>query len=82
VAVNLETGRRNQIRVHFAEKGHPILGDQRYESQLACHPSWPHRRLALHARVLGFHHPIQKKDLRFEADLPGEFKRYLKPHSS
>ncbi len=76
VAVKLETGRRNQIRVHFAEMGHPILGDVRYESERAAHKSWPYKRLALHARLLGFDHPVTRKSLRFEVDLPDEFKRF------
>ncbi|HET9237506.1 MAG TPA: RluA family pseudouridine synthase [Oligoflexus sp.] len=76
VAVNLETGRRNQIRVHFAEMGHPILGDERYEKDRAFHPDWPYKRLALHARMLGFNHPVTRRELRFEAEVPEEFKRF------
>ena len=76
VAVKLETGRRNQIRVHFAEMGHPILGDVRYESDRAAHNAWPYKRLALHARILGFDHPITRKGLSFEADLPEEFRKF------
>src|SRR5207253_1439162 len=57
VKVVLETGRRNQIRVHFSERGHPVLGDRRYQSRLAEHPRWKAARLALHARSLGFSHP-------------------------
>src|SRR5438552_11740188 len=45
VEVRLETGRRNQIRVHFAEMGHPVLGDRRYGAADAMHPGWPYRRL-------------------------------------
>ena len=73
IMVNLETGRRNQIRVHFAEMGHPVLGDSRYETEKASHASWPYKRLALHARVLGFEHPLNRKPLRFEQALPKEF---------
>lgn len=76
VAVNLETGRRNQIRVHFAEMGHPILGDVRYEKDRAFHPNWPYKRLALHARMLGFSHPVSRRELRFETELPEEFKKF------
>jgi 23S rRNA pseudouridine1911/1915/1917 synthase len=81
VAVNLETGRRNQIRVHFAEMGHPILGDVRYESDRALHASWPYKRLALHARMLGFSHPVSRRELRFETDLPEEFKKFSRTFS-
>lgn len=77
VRVRLETGRRNQIRVQFAEAGHPVLGDDRYEPELARHPGWPYPRLALHARVLGFAHPSTGKPLRFESPLPHEFVRFL-----
>ena len=73
----LETGRRNQIRVHFAESGHPVLGDPRYEPGLAAHRLWPYKRLALHARQLGFEHPITGQHLRFESPLPAEMDRLL-----
>jgi 23S rRNA pseudouridine1911/1915/1917 synthase len=81
LAVNLETGRRNQIRVHFAEMGHPILGDARYESDRAAHPAWPYKRLALHARMLGFSHPMTRRELRFETDLPDEFQKFSRSFS-
>lgn len=74
--VRLETGRRNQIRVQFAEAGHPVLGDDRYEPELARHANWPHRRLALHARLLGFVHPVSGQPLRFESPLPAEFEMF------
>ncbi len=77
VRVRLETGRRNQIRVHFAEIGHPILGDVRYRPELARHPRWTYRRLALHATVLGFTHPETEHALRFESPLPEEFTDFL-----
>src|SRR5262245_21068885 len=77
VQVRLETGRRNQIRVHFAEAGHPVLGDPRYESDLAEHPRWRFKRLALHARLLGFTHPVTGQDLRLESPLPAEMERFL-----
>jgi 23S rRNA pseudouridine1911/1915/1917 synthase len=78
VRVRLETGRRNQIRVHFAEAGHPVLGDPRYRPELAKHPQWSARRLALHAALLGFRHPISGKDMRFEPPLPQEFRSIRK----
>lgn len=77
VRVWLETGRRNQIRVHFAEAGHPVLGDDRYRPDLAQHPAWTARRLALHASLLGFEHPRTGERMRFESPLPPEFERFL-----
>jgi 23S rRNA pseudouridine1911/1915/1917 synthase len=77
VRVRLETGRRNQIRVHFAEMGHPVLGDVRYRPELATHPRWKARRLALHAGVLGFVHPEAEQALRFESPMPLEFRSFL-----
>jgi 23S rRNA pseudouridine1911/1915/1917 synthase len=78
VTVRLETGRRNQIRVHFAEIGHPILGDPRYESAKANSPVWPHRRLALHAETLGLTHPQTGEKLEFQTPWPEEFRRLHK----
>ena len=77
VSVTLETGRRNQIRVHFSEIGHPVIGDVRYLPKEARHRLWPHPRLALHAMKLGFFHPLLKRQLRFEAPLPEEFLRFF-----
>lgn len=74
IEVRLETGRRNQIRVHLAELGHPILGDPRYRPQEAAHPYWPHGRVALHAETLAFQHPESGKLLRFVAAWPQEFR--------
>ena len=73
ISVTLETGRRNQIRVHFAEIGHPVLGDIRYEAGRAFHPRWRAKRLALHAAMLGFKHPVTGKPLLFRAKTPEEF---------
>lgn len=78
VSVTLETGRRNQIRVHFAEKGHPVLGDVRYETYRAGHPRWKWKRLALHAALLGFKHPVTGKDLIFRSKTPEEFEIFAK----
>lgn len=78
VSVTLETGRRNQIRVHFAEIGHPVLGDVRYQSTLASHSHWKAKRLALHAALLGFKHPVTGKDLVFRSKMPEEFDVFMK----
>lgn len=76
LAVQLETGRRNQIRVHLKERGHPVLGDDRYGG-LQRHPRWDDRRLGLHARVLGFFHPRSRQPLRFDTGLPPAFEKFL-----
>lgn len=78
IVVNLETGRRNQIRVHFSEQNNPVLGDARYEVELAAHRSWPYKRLALHARMLGFIHPVTGKSMRFESPIPPEFSEFAR----
>jgi 23S rRNA pseudouridine1911/1915/1917 synthase len=81
VEVWLETGRRNQIRVHFAEAGHPILGDSRYGRALPPHRWWPYRRLALHAESLAFRHPVSQAMCEFQVPLPDEmcdFRRRAK----
>jgi 23S rRNA pseudouridine1911/1915/1917 synthase len=77
VRATLETGRRNQIRVHFAEAGHPVLGDGRYGVEAARHPGWRYKRLALHATKLGFDHPHTHERLRFESPLPPEFESFI-----
>lgn len=76
--VRLETGRRNQIRVHLAEAGHPILGDVRYEVELARHPAWKWSRLALHAQSLGFTHPVTGKDIRVTSQIPACFEDFAR----
>lgn len=77
VRVWLETGRRNQIRVHFAEAGFPVLGDPRYRPDLATHPHWRAKRLALHAAVLGLRHPVTNEQMRFEAPMPAPMVSFL-----
>ena len=66
--VNIETGRKNQIRVHMKDLGHNIIGDDRYGATKN-----PLNRLGLHAYSLEFVHPIKKKIMRFEAKMPAEF---------
>lgn len=65
---SLDTGRKNQIRVHASEMGHPIAGDRKYGAQTS-----PIHRLALHARTLRFAHPVTKKDMNFQTPVPREF---------
>jgi 23S rRNA pseudouridine1911/1915/1917 synthase len=66
--IRLETGRRNQIRVHLARLGHPIAGDSAYGATVD-----PFGRLALHAHVLGFDHPRTNERLRFVSAPPRAF---------
>ncbi|WP_082053605.1 RluA family pseudouridine synthase [Gordoniibacillus kamchatkensis] len=69
--VQLETGRKNQIRVHLSDIGHPIVGDKKYGSR-----SRAIGRLGLHARVLAFLHPRTGEPMRFATDIP---KALLRP---
>jgi 23S rRNA pseudouridine1911/1915/1917 synthase len=82
VEVQLETGRRNQIRVQFADCGHPVLGDPRYGRGLAQHERWPEKRIALHALSLGFVHPATGKPLLFESELPSAMRRFISKQSA
>ena len=72
VELELETGRKNQIRVHMAEIGHPVVGDRKYGND-----DDSIRRLALHAYMLCFRHPVTSKYLRFETPLPLSFEKCL-----
>lgn len=71
--VNLDTGRKNQIRVHMQDLGHPIVGDKKYGAQ-----NNPIRRIGLHAHVISFNHPVTGELLRFESKVPEEFTRGFK----
>jgi tRNA pseudouridine32 synthase/23S rRNA pseudouridine746 synthase/23S rRNA pseudouridine1911/1915/1917 synthase len=70
--VNPLTGRKNQIRVHLADIGHPIVGDKKYGTGNKSHP-----RLALHARSIAFKHPFSGKQLMFEAEVPAYFEKLV-----
>lgn len=74
VELHLETGRTNQIRVHLASKGCPVVGDRKYGHG---NESSPIDRLCLHAKVLAFIHPATEKTVRFESPVPKEFNRVL-----
>jgi 23S rRNA pseudouridine1911/1915/1917 synthase len=83
IECRLATGRTHQIRVHFAHLGHPLIGDPVYGTragrsvartgpggvQIAAFP-----RQALHARLLGFTHPADKRSLEFESPLPADLR--------
>ena len=67
--VHIDTGRKNQIRVHLGEMGHHVIGDDKYGE-----PSNPIKRLGLHAYELEFKHPFTGKIMKFTAPIPKEFK--------
>jgi 23S rRNA pseudouridine1911/1915/1917 synthase len=85
IECRLETGRTHQIRVHLAHIGHPLIGDSTYgrarkppraktpEQEIAFEAAANFPRQALHAGVLGFHHPGLDKALRFESPWPADF---------
>ena len=73
VEFSLETGRKNQIRVHAAELGHPVAGDEKYGAQTD-----PIRRLALHAQTLVFRNPYSQKIVRCLSPLPESFDRFVR----
>ncbi len=77
VEATLETGKRNQIRVQFADAGHPVLGDPRYKTKQAMHPRWIRKRIALHAKSLGFEHPVSGEAMTFESPLPSALEKFL-----
>ena len=66
--LDLETGRKNQIRAQMQSIGHPVAGDTKYGAETN-----PARRLMLHARKLGFIHPVTGEELCFETRIPGIF---------
>lgn len=66
--VELKTGRKNQIRVHMQDMGHPVVGDKKYGGR-----GNPIKRLGLHAKTLEFMHPVKKEKMTFEAETPSIF---------
>ncbi len=71
--ITLFTGRKNQIRVHLSEKGHPVLGDKIYgEKDNSV------KRLALHSASLKILHPYTNKEMVFKTEIPAYFKTLVK----
>jgi 23S rRNA pseudouridine1911/1915/1917 synthase len=90
LSVRLETGRTHQIRVHLAHLGHPVFGDPEYGGRQRMLQTLPRSevpaaaellelipRQALHAKTLGFVHPVTGKSLSFDSELPGDMTRLL-----
>ena len=73
VEFRLETGRKNQIRVHAADMGHPVCGDPKYGNG-----DNPIDRLCLHAFLLCFYHPVTRQQMEFETVIPASFKHLFK----
>lgn len=73
VEFKLETGRKNQIRVHTADMGHPICGDVKYGNG-----DDPLHRLCLHAYVLCFYHPVTGQPMEFSTPIPTPFRSLFK----
>ena len=71
--VNIDSGRKNQIRVHMGDLGHNVIGDDKYGN-----PSNPLKRLGLHAYCLELTHPITKKKMKFTSPMPKEFETLFK----
>lgn len=73
VEFRLETGRKNQIRVHCQDLGHPVCGDIKYGNN-----NDPLHRLCLHAYKLYFYHPITNEKMEFDTAIPTSFKKLFK----
>lgn len=71
--INIETGRKNQIRVHMSELGHPLVGDKKYGSKID-----PIKRMCLHAYILELINPITRKKMVFKSEYPKIFHKLLK----
>jgi 23S rRNA pseudouridine1911/1915/1917 synthase len=71
IELTLGTGRTHQIRVHMAHIGHPVLGDVRYGAASGL------KRPMLHAKTLGFTHPVTKKFVEFKSDMPKDMKKII-----
>lgn len=73
--VELDTGRKNQIRVHMKDIGHPISGDRKYGAEAS-----PIHRLALHAQTLRFIHPVTRREMNFSTPVPSSFTSLTHRH--
>lgn len=71
--ISIETGRKNQIRVHMKEKGCPVAGDKQYGARTN-----PIGRLCLHANELSFTHPATGEQITFKAKMPRDFNRVFR----
>jgi 23S rRNA pseudouridine1911/1915/1917 synthase len=77
IEVRLTTGKRNQIRIQAALRGHPLIGEVRYVYEPAPAPAIAFGRQALHAARLAFHHPVDGRPLQFESPMPEDMTALL-----
>jgi tRNA pseudouridine32 synthase/23S rRNA pseudouridine746 synthase/23S rRNA pseudouridine1911/1915/1917 synthase len=70
--ITLLTGRKNQIRVHLADKGHPVAGDRKYGKSTD-----DYKKLALHSKSISFKHPANGEQMTFETKLPAYFNKLM-----
>jgi 23S rRNA pseudouridine1911/1915/1917 synthase len=80
IECRLETGRTHQIRIHLAERGHPLCGDRTYRQPLGARATADTSgapRLALHAAELRFSHPVTRREVSFHARLPEELAGFV-----
>lgn len=70
--LRLETGRKNQIRVHCQDAGHPVVGDHKYGAT-----GTSHGRLCLHAHLIAFKHPITRQQIRCVSPIPDKFRKLV-----
>jgi 23S rRNA pseudouridine1911/1915/1917 synthase len=77
VQMELDSGVRHQIRTHFADAGHRVLGDKQFGTEASPHPRWVRKRLALHARTLSFAHPHTGETVAYESPLPAAFIKFI-----
>ena len=82
IEVRLETGKRNQIRIQARLRGHTLVGERRYVYGPGTLRPIDFPRQALHAYRLAFEHPVDGREMRFEAPLPDDFRRVARASSS
>jgi 23S rRNA pseudouridine1911/1915/1917 synthase len=75
--VRLETGKRNQIRIQARLRGHTLIGERRYVFGPEQLRPLSFARQALHAYRLTFRHPVDRRELQFEAPLPDDLSELL-----
>jgi len=75
VEVQPVTGRTNQIRIHFSQAGHPLVGDRKYA--IARNYALKFRRTALHAASLEWTHPVNRRRVSVKSDLPTDMKEFI-----